>query len=88
MDIVHAHSKKIRRLIHVLITGLKAAQVHTKLDLVGNCSNELLSNPHIKLIVSQEEPTPETPHPDRGGERISEGYLRCMSEAECTRRFQ
>ena len=78
MDIVHAHSKKIRRLIHVLITGLKAAQVHTKLDLVGDCSNELLSNPHIQLIASQEEPTPETPHPDQGGERISEGYLRRM----------
>ena len=86
MDIVHACSKKIRRIIHVLITGFKAAQMHTKLDLVNDFSNELLSNP--QLITSQEEPTPETPHPDRGGERISEGYLKHMSEAECIWRFQ
>ena len=75
MDVVHACSKKIRRIIAVLITGLKVAQVDTKLDLVDDFSNKLLSNPHIQLITSQEEPTPETPHPDQGGERISEGYL-------------
>ena len=61
------HNPKLPNIQTVLlptVTGLKAAQVHTKLDLIDDFSNELLSNPHIQLIASQEEPTPETPHPN------------------------